>query len=110
MEAVIIELVKKTGGGVSFVELSKIEGFSGEYWFGEADNNIFYWFSCSEAGTDAINNLRKKGIIALVSTSATVYHADGLIPTFPIVNKAKKYKHPRWQPAAINKGSRFHDF
>ena len=107
MKTEIIELVEKKGDGISFVELSELEGFNGEFSFGEVDKNIFYWFGISSEAIDAINELREEEKIKLVPTSPLVYFVDGQVPTFPIAKQDKKYKDPRWQPCAINKGHKF---
>ena len=107
MKNKIIDLLRKKGSGRSFVELSEIAGFKGDLWFGEGDKNIIYWFEMSSEAINAINELRKEDKIILVSTSPLVYHADGSVPTFPLAKQDRKYKSPRWQPCAINKGPKF---
>lgn len=107
MKTKILEILEKRGNGCSFVELSEIDGFKGDLWFGEGDKNIIYWFNISSEAIGAINDLRKEKRIELVSTSPLVYHIDGQVPTFPIAKQDRKYKKPRWQPCAINKGQKF---
>jgi len=107
MKNAILQKLKTKGDGVSFVDLSEIEGFKGDLWYGDTDKNIYLWFSCSQEAVDAIKSLIDKGRIELKETSPFVYHADGLIPKFPIAKQLRPYKNARWCPVAFYKGHKF---
>ena len=107
MKTKILNLLKEKGSGRSFVELSKIDGFTGNNNFEIEDKKIILWQNISSEAINAITELIEEKKIEMVSTSTLVYHADGKILTFPIAKQFRRYQKLRWFPAAFNKGPKF---
>lgn len=107
MKTKILNLLKEKGSGRSFVELSEIDGFTGNNNFEIEDKNIILWQNISPEAINAINELIEEKKMEMVSTSPFVYHADGKILTLPIAKQSRRYKKLRWLPTAFNKGPKF---
>jgi hypothetical protein len=107
MKNAIIKMLTEKGNGISFVQLSEIDGFSGDLAIGNTEKNIYLWFKCSEEALNAINELRQEEKIEIKPTLPLVYHIDGLVPLVPIASQDRVYKSERWEPAVINKGIKF---
>jgi hypothetical protein len=107
MKSKILSVLKEKGGGVSFVELSEIEGFTGELVMGIKEKNIIFWHNVSKEAIHAINELIKEEKLEMVTTQPIVYHVDGEVPRLPIAKQDRKYNSLRWQPVAFNKGVNF---
>ena len=116
----IVEVFKKLGNGVSYVDLSKIDGFTGDMWHGSEEYNQFFWFSCSDEAIKALQSLLNSQTITirpLKGRSDSVDHLlisifHGKQPKFPITSGSpnKKYKEPHWIPVVFDKGPKFRDW
>lgn len=102
LEKKILQRIRDIGGGVSFAELHSIEGFAGDTAFGSEDKNIWYWFSCSEEATEALDYLLATGLIRLKPASSLVYALDGMLPEVPIAQQSRAYKKPHWLPVVLS--------
>lgn len=95
------EVMKK--GGVSFAELARLEGFTGDLSIASSANeNIVFWSGLSREAVDAINQIRKEGEYEMVPTPVMVYMIDGMMLDMPLVKRNVKYKKPHWLPVAFN--------
>lgn len=94
-------------GHVSFAELMKeVPGFSGgdfEYVL-EFCENIILWGGMTEAGCEAIRELKVEGKIHFEPAGPLVYLIDGAALKLPLVRRAVKYKKPHWLPVTISLG------
>jgi hypothetical protein len=104
MKNKILKLLDDFGDGASFAEISRIEGFNGEFMYGFPEMNVYYWFSCSQEAIDALKELITEERIVLKPTVELVYLNDGIRPKYPIAKQTKKYISTRWLPVVINKG------
>lgn len=86
---------------VTFAQLSKIEGFNGDFDYGYSDKNIFLWFGMSEEAIKAINELEEEGTIQLETAEPLAYLIDGIVPGYEIAKQDRKYKSERWLPTCI---------
>jgi hypothetical protein len=100
----IVDLVKRYHGNVSFAELEQnIEGFKGDFLWGAADKNVFFWFTLSESAVNALDQLFHEDAIEIKPTSLLVYMFDGAVPEVPIARQFRRnYKKKRWLPVVIN--------
>lgn len=103
----VIDLLKTKGNGISFVELSRLDGFTGEASMEIEDKNIHLWFHCSLHAVEALKQLLNEQLIEIHSTSHLTYLADGQVPRYPVARQDRAYKTPRWMPAQIVKGAAF---
>lgn len=94
----IRDLLARKGGGVSFVELEEIPGFTGDREFGPLDNNILLWQGISKAAVQALIELQDAGEIVPSSSTPLVYSIDGKMLSLPLVRQARKYKTLHWLP------------
>lgn len=95
------EVMKR--GGVSFAELSRLEGFAGDLMLCHATyNNIVFWVNMSREAIDAIHQIRQEGEYEMVPTSMMVYLIDGVALNMPLVKRRVNYKKPHWLPVAFN--------
>lgn len=104
MKDAILKTLKKLGDGVSFVDLSKIDGFAGGLSYGFPEKNIYFWFSCSQDAIDALNELMEEKKIDWQDTHPLTYYVDGVIPPAPVFKSYRAYKKPRWAPVVFCKG------
>jgi hypothetical protein len=107
LKKAIVSMLEEKGDGLSFVDLSSIEGFCGDMELMIGDKNIVLWSKISQQAITALSELSADKIIDIVGTSVLVYHADGLLLTYPIAKENRRYKQTRWAPSVINKGSGF---
>lgn len=99
----ILEMISK--GGVSYVELSRIPGFSGgpdNTWAMELMDNLILWSPVSVEAIDILNTLLKEQKITFVPCPLLVYAADGAFLKLPLVKKLQAYKKPHWLPVVWN--------
>jgi hypothetical protein len=104
MKEQILAYIKKTGGGVTYVELCRhIEGFSGDlaHVVGKY-KNIIFWQGVSREGAESLVALVNENKITPAQTSALTYAIDGEVSTLPIAKGLRKYKSPRWLPTVYN--------
>jgi hypothetical protein len=107
IKAEIISMLTDVGEGLSFVNLSEIEGFKGDLELEIEDKNIILWSGVSQDAITGLNQLMTDGIIDIVGTSELTYIADGTLLAYPIAKSNRQYKTPRWLPSVINKGRMF---
>lgn len=90
--------------GTSFVELERAFGeeFKGDYWFGIADKNIWFWYGMSEEFIDALKTLMDEDLIKLEPCHLLVYVMDGCVPQIPLAKQNRIYVKPRWLPSAFS--------
>ena len=87
---------------VSFVELSRIEGFKGDFEMkGPEGYNVLLWTDMSEQACYAMLELLKEKKIEMLPTSFFVYLCDGCTLDIPLF-KGRKTKALRWQPVVFN--------
>jgi hypothetical protein len=98
LEDKIHQFIKTRGGGVTYVELSNIEGFKGDYQIGDEEHNIWFWHSVSLEAAKAINKLVLEGKIVRKESMLLVYAYEGQILNMPIAKKVRTYKKPHWLP------------
>lgn len=96
----ILKLISKRGG-VSFVELERINGFKGDYnWC--IKNNIFLWNEMSHEAVLAILGLINSKEIVMKASVPLVYMHDGATINLPIAKKLNfNYKTKRWFPVVF---------
>lgn len=110
MKEAILNLIRDLPEGVSFAELSRIEGFKGDNHFGYPDQNLFLWFACSDLAVTALTELKDNKQIEFKPVNGLlIYSADRLIPRFPVAESIKKYSTPHWFPVTLHKGDSFPD-
>lgn len=104
MKNKILRKFEELGDGISFADLSRIEGFEGEFMYGFPDKNIYFWFSCSEEAIDAIEELIADGTIVLKPTVELLYLIDGVMPrNKKIAKRIMPYVEERWLPVVLNR-------
>ena len=103
MKNEIYDFIDKKGGGISFVELERIDGFKGDFEILLESKNIIFWRGISGDAVDALDNLLDEKRIVIYPSSILVYLFDGKQLNLPICNKntLKKYKKPRWLPVVF---------
>jgi hypothetical protein len=106
MKNKILTMLHQLGDGVSFADLSRIDGFAGKLMYGNAEKNIYFWTSCSQKAIDALNALIEEKKIVLKPTTEIVYLNDGLIPKLPIARQSRKYASERWLPVVLNRSDK----
>ena len=111
LAAKIVEHIDRYGNGITFGELARLDGFSGEYMYGSVDHNQFFWFACSEEAIDALAFLTTERIVTFRRMSALeadmLAHTGQFMPVQPIVTEEKKYDTPHWVPVVLDKGPKF---
>ena len=105
MREKILEFFRKNPDSVSFVELSRIDGFSGDQaWYLKNDkvSGILLWGGISNEFLDAFDKLRADKIITMNSASVLVYAIDGQMPALPVAKHARHYKKEHWMPVVFS--------
>jgi len=99
----ILDMIIKAGGGISFVNLEKINGFSGNRDLYDDKTSILYWQKVSKAALKAINELLKEEKIEMKSTSFSymAYMIDGKLIALPVAKGLRKYKALHWLPTCF---------
>jgi len=108
MRKEIIDAIRKTRGGTSFVELENIPGSVGEKALFAAENLVI-WLGLSEKFVDSFNGLFRDGMIDIKPTSTLVYMIDGKALSIPLAKRIKPYKNLRWLPVVINLSKKCQD-
>lgn len=103
MKNIIMRKLNEVGNGISFANLSRIDGFNGDLMYGIPEKNVYYWFSCSPEAIDALEELIAEGVIELKPTDKFVYFADGIVPHYPIARQNRHYVSDRWLPVVLNR-------
>lgn len=88
--------------GVSFVELSRINGFEGEFSYGIKDKNIIYWNNISVSAIDALEALIKEKKIEMKPCDRFLYLFDGVGVNLPTAKSDRNYKTARWLPVVFD--------
>lgn len=89
--------------GISFVDLSRIKGFTGEFEWIDTKWNVVYWPKISEEAIEAMEDLVKEKKITVRPTNWLVYFIDGCVPKYPIAKSIRNYKRTRWLPIIFDK-------
>jgi hypothetical protein len=93
---------------VTFVELDRIEGFSGgdlEISIGnEQASNIVLWQRLTREAVTALEELRQTKKIHQLPASVLSYLIDGKSLRLPLAKRAQHYKEPHWMPVYFNPG------
>jgi hypothetical protein len=103
MKEKIYDMVKNLGS-VSFVNLSKIDGFIDKE-NGVSmgfEGNIILWVNISKEAINCINELINKKKIFLHLSSPLTYMIDGSTLNMPVVKSKRYYKKPHWLPCVFN--------
>ena len=92
-------------GSVSFAEMSRIDGFSGDDL--EAvipGTEVVLWAGMSQVGYKAWATLMDAKLIEPAPTTTFVYLIDGAHIQLPVANASyiKRYKKPHWLPVVFN--------
>lgn len=101
----LIDEIKKLlpKGGVSFAEMSRIDGFNGTLSMCLGGNeNVILWSDMSQEAIEAIKQILDEGEYKMVPTQAMVYWIDGLVPSLPTVKRNMVYKTLHWLPVSFN--------
>jgi hypothetical protein len=107
IKSAIITMLSNKGNALSFFELSRIAGFSGDQTIQIEDKNIYIWHDCSSEAIEAIFQLISEQLIKMMPSSAEVYTVDGFVPKFRVAKQDRHYRSPRWKPTEIAKGPAF---
>lgn len=107
---VIIDQVRSTNGGTSFVEVNRALEKAGMTVAGDyaidLGQNLVAWADVSEEYVAAVRAALDTGQIHMRPTIALVYAIDGRILNMPVAQKVPKggYKEPHWLPVSLNLG------
>lgn len=99
-----LRVITTTGGGTSFAELSKVDGFAGDYQWYLANVNCILWAGMSRAAIYALRALLDEGKIWAAPTSLMVYLIDGMVPdNVPVANMQtlQRQKRLHWLPVVF---------
>src|SRR6266851_4712119 len=96
LETDIVSMLKK--GGISFYDLTKIQGFNGDKMCGAPSHNVVLWQNVSEEACRVLQRLCEEGRFYPEPTSPLIYYYDGKVLPLPVANKFKKYKTLHWMP------------
>ena len=99
----ILDFIKEKNGGVSFVELSRIDGVKGDYamHLGKYEN-IILWNELSKEAIVCLTELVKIKKIKPKNTQLLVYAVDGMTLRLPLAKRVMHYKKPRWMPVTFD--------
>jgi hypothetical protein len=91
-------------GGVSFVELSRIENFKGDFCMHVPGiPNAVLWSNISSEAADVLSELIRERKIEPTPTTPLVYLIDGQAINLPIVKPSQRvFKKPVWVPMVFN--------
>ena len=105
LKAQILKMIEERPG-CSFAELSRIEGFRGDFRMlsdGEETSNVVLWDGISLEATDAIRELMREGLIQMETAHFLVYLIDGCTLSLPLAKWGRHYKQRRWLPVVFRK-------
>lgn len=106
----IIDQVRSTGGGTSFVEVNRALEKAGMHVRGDyaidLGQNVIAWAGVSEEYVNAVRAALDTGQIHMAPTIPLVYIIDGQTLSLPIAKTPPRggYKRPHWAPVALNVG------
>jgi hypothetical protein len=89
---------------VTFAELSRLEGFSGDREV-EMRPNCLLWTGVSEEAAQALLGLIKEQRVHFHPTTSLTYLIDGTMLRLPLARSVREYKKPHWLPVVINRGA-----
>lgn len=101
-ENILIE-INRLQKGISFVDLSKIEGFTGNFEWINTKWNVVYWSKISEEAIEIMYDLIEEKKITVKPAHWLVYFIDGVVPKYPIAKSTRNYKKTRWLPVTFDK-------
>jgi hypothetical protein len=100
LETAIREMLKRDN--VSFVELSRIEGFRGRFSLvGAGRPNIIYWADMSQEAVSIMVRLLAERLFYIKPTPELTYLNAGEILPLPLVKHKRSYKTPHWLPVLL---------
>jgi hypothetical protein len=73
----------------------------------QTDLNVLLWRGLSMEAIDAIEELRREGLIHYYPCAPLVYWCDGRVPSLPIVGRRPPsggYKKLHWAPVTLRPG------
>lgn len=109
----IVQLVRKLGGGVSFVDMKSLlielgMPVEGNHFLHHPDNeHLILWGDMSNEFAEAVNAAKQNREVVLTPVDALIYVIDGEYLNLPIA-KAKSmktmlaYKTDHWQPMVFS--------
>ena len=90
---------------VSFAELSRIDGFKGDYSMRSRKyENVIWWAGMSEEALDALDELERRGEFHFHQADQLIYLLDGVALKLPMVKSVRSYKTPHWIPVCLKLG------
>lgn len=110
MKIAIAEKVEALSGNVSFVELSEIPGFKGEYDYMIPQLNVIFWQGLSLLALEAIKQLIAEDVIEMKPAHVLTYAIDGITLGLPIAEDLVAHSELSWMPLKLNLGERFYYF
>jgi hypothetical protein len=107
----VVDLIDRVLGvlkndNVSFAELSRLDGFSGDRAILLEDDkmsNIVLWPSISAEAADVVRAIIAEGEYEVKPTVVMTYVIDGVVPQMPLVKRARHYKEPHWLPCVFRR-------
>jgi len=103
LKQAILDMVRELDY-VSFVNLSKIEGFKGDRTWA-IPGNIVFWSGMSEEAIRAMQELVMDDLIHGVTANPLVYVIDGMYLDFPLATSIhRQYKKPHWYRVTFRPG------
>lgn len=102
LENAIRETLRKDH--VTFAELSRIEGFNGDFQIRFPEHNELLWSGISEEAIDILTRMREADEFHFVPTPFMTYLIDGAALTCPVATKAQRYKKTHWLPVVLKLG------
>jgi hypothetical protein len=88
----------------SFVELSRIEGFKGEYAIYNKFNMVL-WDGVSHEAIEILDRMQELGEFHYEPASEMVYLIDGGMLNLPIAKRTRRYAKPHWLPVTLKRGA-----
>jgi hypothetical protein len=103
LKAQIVSVLAKQQG-TSFVELERIDGFSGGDFCLEMRHNAVLWTGLQQEAVDAVTELVNSKRAQLLQVNPLIYLIDGKALTFPVAKRVPPngYKKPHWLPVVLN--------
>ncbi|MFW9872527.1 MAG: hypothetical protein ACFFG0_05440 [Candidatus Thorarchaeota archaeon] len=100
----ILSEINRLQRGISFAELARIKGFTGNFEWFNSKWNVVYWTQMSEEAIEIMQDLCDERKITVRPAHWLVYFIDGLVPKrYPIAKSARSYKKTRWLPIVFDK-------
>lgn len=106
----LVEAVRTSGGGVSFVEVleqvlaSRGLEVAGDRFLGIGPAHLVICTTVSPTFTRIVETALGSRRIHLTPTTAFVYFHDGKRVNLPMANGGRRYRTPHWVPVVLNPG------